>query len=54
MRKAIKEFEVDEGSTTNLWYRIRVFFNGKLVEEFLKPTMFAARRAFEKAGYKLQ
>jgi hypothetical protein len=49
---AVKEFEVHEGSTEGMWYRISVYFNGQFVEEFLKPTMREARQAFLLAGYK--
>lgn len=53
MRKpCFKEFEFEESSTDNSWYRIRVFFNGKQVDEFLTPTMKEARDRFDDAGYK--
>lgn len=52
MKTVTKEFQVEEGSTENMWYRIRVFFRGVVVEEFLRPTMKEAQTAFENAGYK--
>lgn len=52
MPDAIKEFEVEEGSTRNSWYRIVVKFRGKKVDEFLRPTMSEARRDYHSAGYK--
>lgn len=55
---AVKEFEVDEDSTENMWYRITVKFRdgktlgGVVVDEFLFPTMREAQRAFKNAGYR--
>jgi hypothetical protein len=50
--KATKEFEVEEGSTDNMWYKITVKFRGTVVDEFLTPTQREARLQFEAAGYK--
>jgi len=54
MKTFVKKFEVEERSTENMWYVIRVFFRGKIVEEFLRPTMREAQAAFEHAGYKAE
>lgn len=52
MRKAIKEFDIEERSTSNMWYCINVMRGSRIVESFVKSTMRAARSAFEAAGYK--
>lgn len=54
MEKATKEFEVQQGSTKNMYYCIRVFFRGKLIDEFLRPTQREALRDFELAGYTMR
>ena len=51
MESYVKQFEVSEFSTENLYYRIEVFHRGKLVEAFERPTMREAKREFESAGY---
>ena len=50
--KWVKEFEVREGSTANMHYRIVVLFRGKEIDVFQRPTMREARNAFEAAGYR--
>ena len=52
MASAIKRFEIEEGSTDNMEYEIRVRFRGKVVKRFRAPTMREATTAFENAGYK--
>lgn len=52
-RKAIKEFVVTEGSIEHAWYKITVMFRGKIVDEFVKPTMREAQRDFQQAGYRI-
>ena len=52
-RRAIKEFTVTEGSIENAWYKITVRFRGKIVDEFVKPTMKEAQADFERAGYEI-
>ena len=53
MAKAYKSFDVIEWTTADLWYCILVYGDrGLVVDEFLYPTMKAAKRAFEAAGYK--
>lgn len=51
--KAIKEFEMIEGSTSNMWYLINVRWRGVLVDRFHFPTMKEAKDAFAAAGYKV-
>jgi hypothetical protein len=49
--KVTKIFEIDEGSTENMWYRIAVYFKGKQVEMFLEETMGEAINKLRAAGY---
>jgi hypothetical protein len=51
MQRCHKSFDYDEGSLDNMWYEIRVYFNGKLLDTFTRPTMREARNAFIAAGY---
>jgi hypothetical protein len=51
MTKAIKTFEVVEGSTRTMEYSISVRFKGVEVEYFMAPTMQGARDKFHAAGY---
>ena len=53
-RRAVKTFDIEEGSTSDMWYEIRVLFRGKLVETFRRETMAAAIRDFENAGYQIR
>jgi ferredoxin-NADP reductase len=51
--KAVRYYSVEEGSTENMHYRITVKDHlGKVVDEFLRPTMAEALSAFEHAGYR--
>jgi hypothetical protein len=54
--RAIKMYEVEEGSTQNMWYSIHVYEyvegNRTLVGEFTKPTMREAIMDCQKAGFK--
>lgn len=52
MSTATKEFEVQEGSTPEMWYLIKVIFRGQVEGLFYYPTMKEAREAFKQAGYK--
>jgi hypothetical protein len=52
MSKAIKEFEIVEGSTERMWYQIKVYYHGELVDVFEYQTMQNAVWAFEAAGYR--
>lgn len=49
---ATKIFDVVESSTPEMWYKIEIYFHGKVVETFEKPTMQEALFALELAGYK--
>lgn len=51
MASAIRRFEIEEGSTANLWYEIKVKFRGKVIKRFYAPTMQQAVTEFENAGY---
>lgn len=51
---AVKTFEVREGSTPSLNYRIEVLYASAVVETFERPTMRAAINAFLYAGYEYQ
>ncbi len=48
---AIRQFDVEQGSTEGMWYRIVVKYRNVVVDDFLFPTMKEAQRAFENAGY---
>lgn len=50
----IKEFEVEEGSTEDMWYEIVVKFRGEVVDRFLRKTMSDAHTDFINAGYQLK
>ncbi len=52
MATAIKTFDVEEGSTPEMQYKITVRFKGKVVDTFLYDRMDLCLRAFENAGYK--
>lgn len=49
--KAIKTFDIEEGSTTRMRYKITVRVADKIVDIFLRDTKEEARRDFEDAGY---
>jgi len=52
MRKATKEFEFEEGTQSDMSYKIIVYFRGKVIDVFQKPTMVAAIDEFYAAGYR--
>lgn len=49
---AVQVYEIDEGSTENMWYRITVRRRGVVVEVFETETMRQAQQQLENAGYK--
>lgn len=49
---AAKIFTVKEFSTEQMYYRIEIAFNGKVVEVIERPTQREALRDFELAGYR--
>ncbi|MBZ5532589.1 MAG: hypothetical protein LAO20_14245 [Acidobacteriia bacterium] len=48
---AIREFEVEQGSTPNMSYRVAFLKGGVVVAEFIRPTMQEAVDACHVAGY---
>jgi hypothetical protein len=50
---AIKTFEIEEGSTEGMHYRITVRDGSRTVKVYERPTMREAQQAFEQDGYKL-
>lgn len=51
MKNAVKQFDVQEESLPNAWYRITVKRAGEIIERFEKPTMQETKDAFLNAGY---
>jgi len=51
---AIKEFEVTFGSDIQRNYVVRIYFQSKLIETIVKPTLREAHQQLEEEGYKLQ
>lgn len=51
MRIVAKTFTVEEGTQTDMTYKIQVFYGSKLVDTFHMPTMHAAQLALKNAGY---
>lgn len=47
-----KKYVVEECTTENKWYSIRVYDGARLVEEIYEPTMEMAKNLFEMMGYK--
>lgn len=54
MPSAIKEFEVTFGSDIQRNYVVRIYFQSKLIETIVKPTLREAHQQLEEEGYKLQ